>query len=134
MQDTQLAAAISKKLESGNFRAAVRILCSEDTSAPSNEDTLKALQSKHPAACPTRRTPFDPTNTSNPRFQAIQISPEDMIKCLRSFPRGSAGGPDGITPQHLQDMLSGAADERLKLAITDFVNTLLEGNLPLAVR
>jgi hypothetical protein len=57
-----------------------------------------------------------------------------MMKCLRSFPRGSAGGPDGITPQHLQYMLAGAADEKLKNAITDFVNLLLEGNLPLAAR
>ena len=57
-----------------------------------------------------------------------------MTRCLRSFPRGLSGGPDGITPQHLQDMLSGEADEKLKNAITDFVNILLEGNSLLAAR
>ena len=31
-------------------------------------------------------------------------------------------------------MLAGAADERLKSAMTDFVNILFEGNLPLVVR
>jgi len=31
-------------------------------------------------------------------------------------------------------MLSGTADEKLENAITDFVNILLEGNLPLAAR
>jgi len=51
LQESKLAAVISGKLEAGNFRAAARLLCSEDTPAPSNEDTLKALQSKHPTAC-----------------------------------------------------------------------------------
>ena len=134
LQESKLAAAISSKLEASNFRATVRLLCSENTPAPSNKDTLKALQSKHPTACTNRHTSFDPFKTNNSRFQALQIPPEDMIKCLRSFPRESSGGPNGITPQHLQDMFSGATDEKLKNAITDFVNILLEGNLPLAAR
>ena len=57
-----------------------------------------------------------------------------MESCLRSFPRRSAGGPDGITPQHKRVMLARAADEKLKGAIRDFLNIFLEGNLPLAVR
>ena len=106
LHESKLAAALSSKLEAGNFRATVRLLCSEDTPVPSNEDTLKSLQSKHPTVCTNRRTPFDPSKTNNSRFQALQITPEDMIKRLRSFPRGSSGGPDGITPQNLQDILS----------------------------
>ena len=117
LQESKLAAAIFSKLEAGNFRAAVRLLCPEDAPAPSNEDTLKALQSKQPSSCTNRRTPFDPFKINISRFQALQITPEDMIKCPRSFPRGSSGGPDKITPQHMQDMLSGAADEKLKNAI-----------------
>ena len=44
-QDTRLAAAVRKKLEAGNMRAAVRLLCFDDVPAPTNSETLKALRS-----------------------------------------------------------------------------------------
>ena len=47
-KNSRLASAVSSKLEAGNLRAAVRIVCSSDTLAPVNQDTLKALQAKHP--------------------------------------------------------------------------------------
>ena len=43
-------------------------------------------------------------------------------------------GPDGFTPQHLRDLSSGAPDQAVALAWTDFVNILLAGDLPLTVR
>jgi len=45
---SRLAAAVSSKLEAGNFRAAVRIICPGDTPAPVNQDTLNAVPAKHP--------------------------------------------------------------------------------------
>jgi len=42
-EDTKLAAAVMKKLEAGNFKAAIRIICSSDMPAQVNPDTLKAL-------------------------------------------------------------------------------------------
>ena len=47
---------------------------------------------------------------------------------------GSSWGPDGLTAQHLRDILSGAPDEKLKAALTDFINILLNGELPLSVK
>jgi len=64
--NSKLAAAVSSKLEAGNFRAAVRIISSSDTPAPTNHDTLNALRTKHPGPAHDRRTPYD--SKENPRF------------------------------------------------------------------
>ena len=42
--DNKLAAAVTSKLEAGNFRAASRILCSDDKPAADNAVTYDALQ------------------------------------------------------------------------------------------
>ena len=39
--------------------------------------------------------------------------------------RGSSGGPDGLTPQHLLDLLTGVTDDSLEQAIVDWVNVML---------
>jgi Reverse transcriptase (RNA-dependent DNA polymerase) len=54
---------------------------------------------------------------------------------ISAFPNGSAGGPDGLRPQHLKDMIAGKGqDEALLEAITDLVNVMLEGRIPESVR
>jgi hypothetical protein len=118
-----LAATVSAKIEDGNIRAAVRIICSEDKPAPDTEATFKKLQEKHPPSS-SRSKPFpDPSLTP-----ALQVSEADVLKAIRSFPAGSSGGPDGLRPQHVVDLVgcqeSGAA---LLSAITAFTNMLLEG-------
>ena len=64
----------------------------------------------------------------------MPVSVEVIIECLKTIPGGSTGGPDELTAQHLRDILSGAPDEKLKAALTDFINILLNGELPLSVR
>ena len=103
--DLKLAATVTSKIEVGNFRAAIRLICSEDKPAPSTADTYEALKKKHPPAPDDRREPCDPTGNS--RFQALQVSLEDITKSLKTFPTGSSGGPDGITLRHILDMLAG---------------------------
>ena len=56
------------------------------------------------------------------------------MKSLRTFPAGSAGGPDSLTAAHLSDMLNSATDDKLKHSLTDFVNLLLKSDLPVPVR
>ena len=51
-----------------------------------------------------------------------------------NFPAGSSDEPDGFTAQHLRDILDGPPDEQLKTAVTDFVNVILNGELPMPVR
>src|SRR6201995_5016465 len=72
---------------------------------------------------------------------------------ITSFPHGSAGGPDGLQPQHLKDLLANTSIGRgstngerggsgeplgevspLLQGLTDLVNLLLAGKVPLSVR
>ena len=124
-ENSRLAAAVSTKLEAGNFKAAVRIICSSDAPAPVNQDTLNTLQTKLPGPAHDRRTPCDPKD--NPRFEPLQVSKEDIVKTLRTFPLGSSGGPDGITAQHIRDLLAGSTDDSLQQALVDFTNLMLSG-------
>ena len=52
-----LAAWVSCKLEEGDFRGAVRLICSEDFIAELDEATLAALRSKHPPPHPNSCIP-----------------------------------------------------------------------------
>ena len=119
---------MASKLEDGNFKAALRLICSDDAPAPDNQDTYQALLDKHPQA-PEDRKPFqDPKESS--KFTSFQASVSDVSKALRSFPLGSSGGPDGVTPQHLRDLINSNADVMLLQTLTDFVNLLLSGSIP----
>ena len=80
-----LAAAITTKVEAGNFRSAVRLLFSEDTVAPSNDDTFEALKAKHPQA-PSDRRPAAEIKGSM-RCMPLQMTPEDVVRNLKTFRR-----------------------------------------------
>ena len=70
--------AVTSKLEAGKFKAAIRILCSEEKLAPSN-----ALHKNHPEPTADRRPFCDPPG--NPRFNPLQVSFE-VQKALQTFP------------------------------------------------
>ena len=131
-EDSQLAATITNKPEARIVPAAIRLLCSDDTLAPATLETLEALKQKYPNTPENRRQPSE--FRGNLRFQALQISPEDMIKNLKTFPAGSSGRPDGITPQQLLDLLTGPPDGTLKTVVTKFTNITLSGNLLQPIR
>ena len=46
---------------------------------------------------------------------------------MRTFPCGSSGGPDGLTPQYVNELLTSDTDGKLLNALTDQVNLLLAG-------
>ena len=64
----------------------------------------------------------------------MQINENDGLSAVCSFPVGSFGGPNGIRPQQIIDLL-GCADIKLTLltAITALVNHLLQGHYPTTV-
>ena len=95
-----LASRISAKLEEGDFKGAVRIACSDDSIADMDQATLTALQQKHPTPPADSVIPdLPPTN------QSFSISEKEIALSIRSFPNSSAGGPDGLGPQHLKDLI-----------------------------
>ena len=119
----QLAAAIMAKVEDGNIKAAIRILTSEEKPAADTDATFAKLQERHPTAPVNRSPPPDPNNST-----AIQMTEAEVQKIIRSFPAGSSGGPDGIRPQHILDLINcRECGTALLTSITGFVNTLLEG-------
>jgi len=124
-----LSQIITSKLEDGNIKAAVRILNSDENPSTPSEQTWTKLKDKHPAAskpldglpCPTQ-------------FASISVSELDVRRAALSFPTGSAGGPDGLRPQHIRDLLlSSVSGPELLSALTAFVNLVLAGGCPARV-
>ena len=65
------------------------------------------------------------------------VSVDEIVQAIRTFPCGSAGGPDGLRPQHLKDMIgpgSGAGAEALLPALVAFVYLVLNGECPESIR
>lgn len=127
-----LGRRVSSKLEDGDFKGAVRLACSEDSLAERSEATYSALKEKHPAAHPVSTIPPPPDCPS----LSFVVSEGDVANAVRSFPNGSAGGPDGLRPQHLKDMVSSAngEDSPLLTALAAFSTLVLEGKTPQSIR
>ena len=62
-------------------------------------------------------------------MQALQVSEDNVLGASRSFPAGSAAGPDGIRSQHLLELVQSCeVGSRLLNSVTAFVNLLLASN------
>ena len=93
---------MSAKLEEGDFKGADRLVCSEDCLTDLDEETLAALKSKHPP--PHTDTLFPPAPKEDSTF-FTSILEGEVAKAIISFPKGSAGGSNGLSPQHLKDLI-----------------------------
>ena len=94
-QGTRLAAAITSKLEAGNFRAAVRLLLLGRRSR-ANKRRNAASPAGQTFIRPSRPVACLFTNGKS-KISTVASSTDDVTKCLRTFPAGSSGGPDGLT-------------------------------------
>jgi len=118
-----LAAAVAAKIEDGNIKAAVRLMSSEEKPATDIDATYIKLLERHPGPSTGRLPIPDPSG-----FDAIQITEEEISKAVRTFPAGSSGGPDGLRPQHLLELVGCLeAGPALLTSLTSFTNMLLEG-------
>ena len=118
---------MSAKLEEGDLKLAVRLASSEDMLAPMNEATLEALEGKHPAPHPDSTIPL-----AKDTSQHFPISKEEVAQAICSFPKSSAGGPDGLRPQHLK--LDDSSHQFLLSTLASFVQPVLEGRTTLSIR
>ncbi|KAD5961704.1 hypothetical protein E3N88_13177 [Mikania micrantha] len=110
-----------RKVRDGHFTAAVKVLCSSGV-APLGDSTLKVLIDKHPVVPP-------PSLPSNPLAQpTLVVDGECVLKCIRSFPKGTSCGRDGMRAQHLLDAVGGegsTTSSGLLASITEVVNLWL---------
>ena len=130
----RLAARVSSKSEEGDFTGAVRLSVSSDSVAIKDASTIVVLQSKHP---PPHHDTYMPQNTILEDIQPLMVTENEVRAAIVSFMKGSAGGPDGLRPQHLLDMIhptTGHDGESLLTCLTVFVNLDLSGRVPVSVR
>ena len=123
---TMLSQAITAKLEDGNIKAAVRILSSEEDPAVPSAQNLALLLEKHPPA--TKSTSDLPLPS---QFASMSVTESEVRRAVLSFPSGSAGGPDGLRPQHVRDLiLCRESGPEFLRSLTAFTNTVLSGGCP----
>ena len=130
--DGILAQTVMLKLEEGNFRSAVNAVCSEDTVAPFTPANLASLKAKHPQAPADRRSISDPAQCLD-RVEAATT--QAIHRAVFSFPAGSAGGPDGLIPQHIKDLvrLEGSAGALVD-SLAAFSSVVLQGSIPESIK
>ena len=130
-----ISSFVSSKLALGDVKGAVRILSSDSKVLQSSAEVINQLKDKHPDLHPD--CAFPPASSEGDCSNSITVSVDDITKSLKSFKNGSSGGPDGLTPQHLKDLTSGALGEtsrNLLQALVMFTNGIvLCGNIPSAV-
>ena len=66
----------------------------------------------------------------------IEVSEDEIIKAINSFHVGSAGGPDGLKPQYLKDMIGRDTDISRQILLPDlvfFTELVLNGNTPVSI-
>ena len=123
-----LGKRLRAKCADGDIRAALRLLTSEDTVAAQSEETIRALQAKHPPP------PNDITlPEANQDIQPLQVEPDDILAAVKAMPPGSGAGLDGVRPKHLQDMVAKDTFEsgrRLVTALSKLANLMLAGGIP----
>ena len=97
--------------------------------APFDDVTAEALRAKHPV-----RTASDPSLPPPSKEETcLHLQDSDIRAAIASFAPGSAGGPDGMRPQHLKDLTNASAGEagrRLLTRLTEFTNLCLTGRVP----
>src|SRR6218665_1119000 len=95
------------------------------------DGSLAAMQERHPKDNLVANLADLPVAAQAASFQ---VTEREVFDAMRSFPAGSSGGPDGMRPQLLLDLLNNReSSETLLQALTGF-NVLLRGECPPEIR
>lgn len=91
---------------------------------------VAAIRSKFPS-----RPPHQATSSRPAAPPANEASAEDVVRAIRSFPRGAAPGPTGLRPDLLQQLIGSGGDEKPAAhMLTNLVNLLADGQAPTGLR
>ena len=111
--------------EEGQYKKALQALLSEGVARASPE-VLKEMLAKHPQAPP-------PSLPQGPLASPPSITPESVLKAIRSFPTGSAPGPSHLRAAHLKEAVlcpSPGQASKVTSSLTGLVNLLCSGLAP----
>jgi len=86
-----------------------------------NELERNVLTTKHPPS------PSDRRHSPSLMVALLQCNQHHLV--LRSFKPSYAGGPDGLKPEHILDMVQGDVSSSLLSVLLDFVNMVLAGGV-----
>lgn len=119
-------AVCKKKISYGHYTPKIHIL-SSDGLAPATPETLQDLMLKHPPAPP-------PSIPAHDNFvPALSVEDDVVLSAIKSFPKGTSYGRDGLRAHHLLDAFSGASSaisDELLQSIIGVVNLWLGGHCP----
>ena len=102
-------------MELGNFKDAVKFICSDDKPAMYNAKTLRKI---HPISAADQKHP------KLPHMNSLEVTRATVSQVIKSFLSGSSGGPNGLKPQNIKDMTCNDTNSLLVKVITDFFNLL----------
>lgn len=104
-----------------NYNLTLRALESQEFFSDSDPSVLDQLKSLHPDK--------DKVN-SKPRFSSsIVVQADIILDTLRSFPKGSAPGLDGLRPEHIIDAVSTVQNICPISVLCDFANLIISGRI-----
>lgn len=108
-----------------------------DSVAEHSPETLEILKRKHPSPCMHIQTvpPFPHQMLHCLLQPSLKMTSEGPL-CLSPMDQ-HAGGPDGLRPQHLKDLIGPSATvggPLLLSALTSLVNLMLRGATPVPIR
>lgn len=92
--------------------------------APNTPETHRALEEKHPFCLPPPKLTIPFTRPS------LVAERGHILSCIKSFPKGTYCGRDGLHTQHLLDFMSGGAivvTIDVMVALSPVVNLWLQG-------
>ena len=90
--DTTISSLINSKLEDGEVKGAIRIASGNESMAEPTKENVAKLKQKHPNSILSGADL--PSATSDP----LQIDEHAVLLAIKTFPAGSAGGPDKLRP------------------------------------
>ena len=114
-----------RAVDAGRYRKALLSLSAEGLASPSPE-TLQEMQGKPPSAPP-------PPPMASPSPPPVQVTDDEVLRALRSFPSDSAPGPSLLSASHLKEAVfcrSAGRGSRALQAIAATVNLLSTGKVP----
>eukprot|EP00662_Eupelagonemidae_sp_cell21_P008431 gene8430-biopygen11779 len=113
--------------QEGRYHDALRTLTAP-AAVECTEKNVRILESKHPA--PSR----PPLREEEPPIPPTTKFPcEEVCKNIRAFPKGSAGGPCGLRPQHLKDAIRPTLTACAAEPVAALINILGAGRAPWAL-